>query len=353
MGRAWCQFAAVAALLAQPLGDAAAGVPPGVAKARLVYDAAHHAAACPSAEDVEDGVSAHLGYAPWAADAPRRVILKIRDGRPGLEASLSFVDAAGKVTGRRVLRSEGGDCRELVATTALSIAVALDPMVVLAPTPTPSTPHAAPPEATPPPPVPPPPATPAPAPRVEAAAHPRRATGTRQWRDAVARWFAPRLLAGARLTGNLGSQPAPTLGPAVDLAAGVGPLVGFVDARLMLPNGGRGRDGAFYLSQAWMTGGVCVDRGVVAACPTLSLGGVVARGDGNWVIRSGFAWTAAVGVRGVARLPVFGPLHLVFTGDANVALRRVALRRASDGAGLWTAPPLFAELGVGLAWSMP
>jgi hypothetical protein len=323
--------------------SAAVAAPADAVTARLVYSPGKHAAACPSREDVEDAVSARLGYVPWVADAPTGVVMQIQDGEPGLQAAVAFVDAAGVTTGRRAFRSPAGDCRELVATATLSISVTLDPMVMLRPA---SAPPPAPPQ---PPPPPPPPLLVAPA--VTQAAPPAPSKNP-LW-DLARRWLSPRLGVGARALGNLGSQPAPTVGMGMDAFAGLGPLVGMLDARVLLPTGGRGSGGAFYLGHAWLTAGACLDRWVVAACPTVSLAGVAAQGLGDWVIGNRFTWTAAVGVRGQARIPLWGPLHAVLTGDANVALRRVRFRRVADDVTLWTAPPVFAELGLGLAWVTP
>ncbi len=327
---------------------------PSPVQARLVYDAGALARRCPTAEDVEDAVSARLGYVPWQAGAPQTVVLKIREARPGLEAHLNFVDAQGRSSGRRVLSVKNGDCRELVDTATLSITVTLDPMV-LARTPQTGTPT--------PPPVPHKPPDPAPAPAPPKAAHntapppAASAPSTSGKEDPLWKFLrgqlAPRLLTSARVTANLGSQPAPTLGPGMDLWIGLGPVTAVLDARGFIPTGGRGSTGAFYLGHAWLQGGLCVDRVVVAACPMFGVGGVAARGEGGWTVAQPFTWTASLGVRGVARVPLWGPLLLTLTGDANLALRRVLLRRAQDAATLWAAPPVFAELGVGLAWSAP
>ena len=97
--------------------------------ARLVYEGAENASACPATSKVlEDAVAARLGRYPFRDDAKAlvHVSLVLNVGR--VHAVVRLADATGKVVGRRELASSAADCSELIEALAVSISLGLDPV---------------------------------------------------------------------------------------------------------------------------------------------------------------------------------------------------------------------------------
>ncbi len=148
--------AALGTVVADPAGDDVVipstppPPPPPAPSARLIYAPGTFADACPDADAVAALVKHHLGYDPFGEPA-ERVLLFALDGDEGgaKRARVELLDRNLEPLGSRVVESSAG-CAELVATGALQMSIALDPLAVNVspPTPTPA-PALPPPEVTP------------------------------------------------------------------------------------------------------------------------------------------------------------------------------------------------------------
>ena len=87
---------------------------------RLNYDAA---AGCPTGDGFQAIVTARLGYDPFRADAPDRVVLRIQAAGRTLEGRLEWQDAGGVSIGKQTFPSRTGDCAELARAMAFAMAL--------------------------------------------------------------------------------------------------------------------------------------------------------------------------------------------------------------------------------------
>jgi len=112
----------IALLATAPFAWAGADRP----SARLSFAKKSGAAVCPEESGFRALVAARLGYDPFREDAGRTVsVTFLREGGT-LRARLEMKDGAGKVVGTRVLA--GAECGELANSTALAVAIAIDPL---------------------------------------------------------------------------------------------------------------------------------------------------------------------------------------------------------------------------------
>jgi hypothetical protein len=128
------------------------------------------AESCPDEQALQRAVAERLGLNPFSSDAARTVSVRWKTSEAGFSAELSVTTETGATIGSRKLSSSKKDCSELAASTALALALIIDPLsLTRGPAPAPE------PEALPPPPPPPsssvepeppPPAPPAPPPIV-------------------------------------------------------------------------------------------------------------------------------------------------------------------------------------------
>ena len=100
--------------------------------------------------------------------------------------------------------------------------------------------------------------------------------------------------------------------------------------------------------------GVCPRFGArvtLFACATLSVGAVIAWGDGYSTNHSDVAFSAAAGGRAGVEVPLSARWRFVASIDARALVLRPAfeVRGGASGA-LWTASPFAASLSVGVAW---
>lgn len=113
---------------------------------------------CPDQAWLEGNVTARLGYAPFAPAAPLTARTKVKCGARGCTASLVLVEQ-GRPPRERTLEAPAGQCRDLVESLGLALALALDPQLLTRepPPPEPKPPPVEPAPAPPPPPQKPPP----------------------------------------------------------------------------------------------------------------------------------------------------------------------------------------------------
>jgi hypothetical protein len=124
-------LAACAALAAtQASGRAAA---PTVVS--LEYEIAPGVEGCPDAEQFRASVGRQLGYDPFRATAEKRVVVQITRREIGFDGRIRWSDAEGRWVGDRRLSSRHGECTEIAASVAFSVAVQIQLLATLAPPP--------------------------------------------------------------------------------------------------------------------------------------------------------------------------------------------------------------------------
>jgi hypothetical protein len=78
---------------------------------------------CPGPDDFQAIVSARLGYDPFRADAPARVMVRIEAVGRTLEGRLEWRDNAGDRMGEHTFPSRTGDCGELARAMGFALAL--------------------------------------------------------------------------------------------------------------------------------------------------------------------------------------------------------------------------------------
>jgi hypothetical protein len=110
------------------------------------------APSCPGVDDFAAIVSGRLGYNPFRADAPGRVLVRIEPMGRALEGRLEWRGSAGERMGDHTFPSRTGDCGELARAMGFALALQMQLLARATPEPPPPPPPA---------PVPPPPEPPA------------------------------------------------------------------------------------------------------------------------------------------------------------------------------------------------
>ncbi|HVY47205.1 MAG TPA: hypothetical protein VHB21_15060, partial [Minicystis sp.] len=128
VARAMCRrpgarVAIAAWLLLASTADAA----PSPSRPRLEVVRERGAEACATEAELARAVEERLGYAPFDDHAVEVLRVTMRPRGAELTAHIERVDAAGNVAGALDIASHGADCKELSASTAVAIAIALDP----------------------------------------------------------------------------------------------------------------------------------------------------------------------------------------------------------------------------------
>ncbi len=307
------------------LAHAAHAAPPRHVK--LDYERNAGAERCPDSSELSDAVAADLGYDPFQTEAGETLRVRIARAAGELTATIELLDAEGAVTGRRELSSPGKDCRELAATLALAVSIAIDPVhSTKKPEPKPEPAPAPPPK-----PAPPPPA-PAPIPKVEPAPEPASTP------------LHLRIAGGAHLA--VGTAPAQALGFWAYAGARWPKLSLGLEGRADLAAEKSEPDGS--VSASLLLGSLlpCVHLGVGFACAVGSLG--VLQGSGEDVSQPAKATTlfGAAGARGGVDIPVSDAVGIVVQADVRANLARTTLRL--NDREVWSSPPLSGDLGVGV-----
>ena len=138
--------------LAFGLALALAGLAGGAAHAteltmQLDYSVAP---SCPDPDVFRAIVSGRLGYNPFRADAPGRVLVRIESMGRALEGRLEWRDSAGERMGEHTFPSRTGDCGELARAMGFALALQVQLLATAAPEPPPPPPAPVPPPAAPP-----------------------------------------------------------------------------------------------------------------------------------------------------------------------------------------------------------
>ncbi|HUB06029.1 MAG TPA: hypothetical protein VMB50_03465 [Myxococcales bacterium] len=285
-------------------------------------------ARCLSAAQLGAEVEARLGYDPFAAGAPLVADVRIAPSGQGFEATLTLSDAQGHPRGRQRLSSPVADCRELEASLALALALAIDPGSLQRPLP--RTVYA-------PAPVPPPAAA---QPLPPHAPPPR----------------AP-LSFGLSLGGGAGLGAAPGLVGTVDLGLELRrPRWSVSVGGLATSSGGTAADGgtvsaALYAGDA--TG--CARLGWLGLCGELAAGAEVSTAEGLPAARVATTPYLALGGRLQADIPLWSRFFLRPHVDALVPLLAASIDVGAAGAEtrVWAAAAVDGSLGVDLLALVP
>jgi hypothetical protein len=322
------------ALLAVAAGAREASAAP---TARLVYLRGPGAESCPGEGELRDAVAARLGYDPFATFSLDTLFAEIDKDGTGFVARVKLVAHDSSVRGARSIRGTG-ECSDLVASLALTISIAIDPLAFtrngrpegLPPEerpvqPIPDDPDARP--VIPDPPPEPPSATPEPAPRV-------------------------RVALGAGALGSTGAAPAPAFG---FLVFG---RMRYRDASLVLEGRadlassadavGPGRVSSSLLALTLLP---CGHAGWFFGCARGSIGSISAEGLDIAAPGASSALWGAFGARLGLEIPLSEIFALRIHVDGDIVATRYRLRFGEREA--FRYPAVAGDLGVGLVANFP
>lgn len=305
----------------------------------LRYERGPETDGCPDENELGRAVSARLGYEPFASDAPRAIVVRITRRPRELAGRIELRDARGAVTGTRELVSPSRDCRELVASLSVAIAIGIDPVRGL------SGPDAAS-EA-------PSPARPEPAPEPERAPQPGPSAEATSPEPSPSPSPSTRLelrgAAGAHVA--IGVGPSPALGLTLSAGGRIGRAALALEGRADLPasasvdTGGRVSTSLLFASVV-----PCVHVGLFAACALGALGSFRAEGEAIMQpLHASKLWGGAGG-RLAAELPLGRSAALRGHVDVLAALSPITLQM--DGREVWTSPPVSGAFGGALVGSL-
>ena len=304
--------------------------------ARLSYSAETTIADCPDEASLRAAVSSQLDYDPFAQhDSPNRFITaSIVDRDSGLRATVRATDEAGQVIGSRVIESEHKDCAELASSVALAIAVAIDPLVLARPMPTPASPASPP---TPPPneeasPAPPSPPRSTPSPDTESAAPSLEDKTSIQALTSIGPFVA------------FGAEPSTTLGIALSGGLRRQWLSVHLEGSADLP-GEKEREAGGRVESYSTMGSLlpCAHRSAFALCAVISGGARHGRSMDIAHPKTQTSLRADVGLRGAAELDVTTWLAARAHADLMRTLTKTTLE--VDGEPVWTSPAVSGTVG--------
>jgi hypothetical protein len=303
---------------------------PATPTARLVYSRAPGAESCPDEDTLRRAVASRVGYDPFFAWADKTIVASMAPAKPaGFSASVALVDSHGTERGTRALRTSDG-CDDLVGATALAIAIAIDPSILL-PSPTAAAP---PPPAEPPPP-------PAPASAVPEPRPPRQVAPPADSPSPARLSFE----ASAGGVATLGVAPLPVAGAALGVAVRARRLSvaieGRIDAPSSTPATGGGRVSSWMAVAALVP---CGHAGPLFACGLGQAGLMQASSEGVTEPRStSLGWLAAGGRFGV-EVPLEPLTMLRVRSDLVVDLAPPTFEL--NGVTAWVAPRVAASFGA-------
>jgi hypothetical protein len=306
-------------------------------RARLSYAPDADVARCPSARELKDAVASRLGYDPFDVEAgaaggaatgpaPRDVIVQVHRRGTGI---VGVLELRGPRPGQRELSSPSGDCRELLDSFAVTIAIGLDPASLTRPAGEP------PPEPSANVPPPPPTAATAQAPQAPPAAERPPPAASSESLDV-------RLGAGPLVM--FGELPATAPALAVMLGVRWRWLEPAVEALAALPvslDSPSGRITASLLAASLVPGG---HADVFFGCVGVTLGSL--RGDGERVLvpLHGSQLYAAASARAGAELALSRAIWLRGYIEAVAPITRITLQLAAQD--VWRMPSVAARVGA-------
>lgn len=297
--------------------------------ARLTYGPDPDVERCPTERDLRDAVAARLGYDPFdgtldAPDEGREVVVLVHKRGAGIVGALEL---KGPRPGQRELASPRGDCREVLDSFAVAIAIGLDPASL-------TRPPGEPPQ--PPPPSPPsfvPPSTPPVDSAPPAAEHP----------VAVAKDPVDVRIGGGPVA-LFGELPSATGALAVSLGLRWRWLEPSLEGLASLPV--TASLGAGKVSASLLTLGVvpCGRVDLVFGCVGISLGSLRGEAEGVPGPLQGSSFYASVSARAGVELALTRSIWLRGYAEGVAPLTHVTLQLASQD--VWTVPSVAARVGA-------
>jgi hypothetical protein len=307
---------------------AADPLPRPVTSARLVYTRDASAETCPDEAALRAAVRERVGFDPFDAAATRVISCRIEKIRHMLRARIDVVDGTGQPANARELVSKHADCQELAEAVALTLTIAINPLILAERTS---------PERLPAP-------TSAVAPMSPAHLAPVSPAVSVPLATAPPRSFHLRV--GARADTAAGLDPGLAYGGTLHLGIQRRQLSAGLEFRVLAPSSLAMGRGSIHVWQWAVLLAPCAHRGGFLACLVGSAGMVHGRGEGYAVNEQSSSPTAAAGLRGGWEYPLLGDrLRLAVTLDVLAAMTRTHF--SLGGADAWTTQPVGAALGVG------
>jgi hypothetical protein len=294
--------------------------------AHLTYGPDANVERCPTERELRDAVAARIGYdpfdaAPGAAAEPREVIVLVHKRGGGIVGSLEL---RGPHPGQRELASPRGDCRELLDSFAVAIAIGLDPSSLTRPPGDPPPPAPAQPS------VPPvviePPVKPAERPSPPPASEP----------------IDVRLGGGPMVA--FGELPAPAPGLAVSVGLRWRWLEPTLEGVATLPATQISDAGTVKASLLAVAVLPCGHAGLAFGCVGVTIGTLRGEGEGSGSPLHGSELYAAASVRGGAELAVTRSIWIRGYVEAVAPLTRITLQLAAQD--VWRMPSVAARVGA-------
>ena len=322
--------------------------------ARLVYARGVGAETCPDEESLKLAVAARLGYDPFRPVAALTVIANLSRVGVIYRGEVRLLGEKGDEVGSRSIGAGSERCGDVVSALALSISVAIDPLLLVRPPP-PPVPAVVVPDSPPPspapdsPPVQPPPAPPAPpaspAPPPELRSEPRAAALPAGVRPAA----SPRQrFAGATLLGSVGSAPAPALGLAAFAGVRSGRTSVAGEVRVDLPSATNDAGvSSFLLLGSFVP---CLHVSVAFGCVVGSAGMLTATSNGLVETSTSRAFYVAGGARIGADLPLAERVSLRTSLDLDVPITRYPFALSSNGTPVYSPSPVSVTLALGASY---
>jgi hypothetical protein len=297
---------------------------------------------CPVAGDFEAVVAGRLGYSPFRASAPERVVVRIDASGRTLEGHVEWRNETGAWAGERTFPSRSGDCGELARAMGFALALQFQLLASADPSPPPAPPPA---------PAPPPPAAALPPP---AAAPPRPPTVAREpaevARDAVG--SGPAIAIGAGAAAAVGLSPSAIVLGRVFGGAAWSRISLEVAAEVSIPSTTTQPNGWGFSQQVLLASVAgCGRSGRVTGCVLADAGQIRVTGQGLMFPATDAGLLVHGGLRvGVAQ-PLGRYLLIAAHGDVLVSLTRGIVHL--DRAPVWTTPRVGALLGLDFGVRFP
>ncbi|MCB9555816.1 MAG: hypothetical protein H6707_06895 [Deltaproteobacteria bacterium] len=284
---------------------------------------------CPRPDDVRRAVAARLGYVPFRPQSATVVIAHIKRNGRGLRGFVALRRRDGTLAGQRQLASSTGDCRELAAALELAVSIAIDPLILLRPSPRNQ------------------------GPTRQKAPHTAPSNNSRPFRhqrDGRPGLGPPRFEFGSGLLVGVGVLPHPNLGLTLHASLDWQRFSLVLQGRADLPASksiGSGRVEASLYSGSLAP---CLKRDPLLLCGVVAFGAL--RGRGVDLLESAQDTTlfAGVGVRGGVRWHLGRRWVINLQLEPIAALSRTTLR--VNQRELWTTPPLSLSIGGTLGCSL-
>jgi hypothetical protein len=335
----WLAFVAVAIAAALMRSESARAAEQVIVA--LDYEASPSLRGCPETPQLEAMIAGPLGYAPFRADAPRQVTIRITPSDRGIDGSIEWRDHLERTPGQRRFATPTRDCAAMARTLAFALTVELQ-MLASEEEAAARTAH-----------VESPPAEPnEPSKPDDAAIAPSSATATTATRPPPAAAATPAaapvtIALGTGLSAAMGFTPGGALGARVFVSARKRRLGVELDLDGTLPSTtamAAGPDFSHYALATTAAG--WFEPGWFSACALAQAARLTIRGVGVDTPMTASGWAFAAGLRAAATWPLGDRLFVRARAEALAALTDWTVTLNHEAA--WTRPRVAAGAGVDL-----